>query len=101
MAARRKHLAERRRAVGFSQETLAHELDVDRTTVGRWERGEIGPAPYIQPRLGKLLRIPPDAMRDLLTAEPAARETPKPPAHPEAAGPATGRNMYRRELMGC
>ncbi|HLT09887.1 MAG TPA: helix-turn-helix transcriptional regulator, partial [Micromonosporaceae bacterium] len=30
-------LAERRRALGYSQEELAHALGVDRRTVGRWE----------------------------------------------------------------
>ncbi|WP_229360121.1 helix-turn-helix transcriptional regulator [Streptomyces albidoflavus] len=38
-------LAERRRAVGYSQETLAHLLGVDRTTVGRWESGRVFPQP--------------------------------------------------------
>lgn len=103
MAARRKYLAERRRALGFSQETLAHELDVDRTTVGRWERGETGPAPYIQPRLGKLLLIPPDAMPGLLAAEPAVRESPEASSSPGSSRTSNGEehdDMYRRELMG-
>lgn len=30
-------LAERRRALGYSQEEFAHALGVDRRTIGRWE----------------------------------------------------------------
>src|SRR5579872_4549914 len=41
--ARRRTLAERRRALGYSQEALAEKLGIDRTTVGRWERGETDP----------------------------------------------------------
>lgn len=33
-----------RRAEGHTQEGLAHELGVDRTTVGTWERGTAWPA---------------------------------------------------------
>src|SRR6202012_3277917 len=46
MTGRRQRLASRRRALGLSQELLAAELGVDRTTVGRWERGETDPQPY-------------------------------------------------------
>ncbi|WP_327331658.1 helix-turn-helix transcriptional regulator [Streptomyces anulatus] len=38
-------LAERRRALGYSQEAFAHLLGVDRTTVGRWESRRIRPQP--------------------------------------------------------
>ncbi|MER6192324.1 helix-turn-helix transcriptional regulator [Streptomyces cyaneofuscatus] len=38
-------LAERRRALGYSQEELAQLLGVDRTTVGRWESGRVYPQP--------------------------------------------------------
>ncbi|WP_462189268.1 MULTISPECIES: helix-turn-helix transcriptional regulator [unclassified Frankia] len=41
MARKQSGLTARRRAMGYSQESFAHELDVDRTTVGRWERGDV------------------------------------------------------------
>ncbi|MGW2667309.1 helix-turn-helix transcriptional regulator [Streptomyces sp. NPDC001272] len=46
-------LAERRKALGYSQEKSAELLGVDRTTVGRWERsrpshvnGQLWQAPW-------------------------------------------------------
>src|SRR5579872_5644182 len=103
MAARRRHLAERRRALGFSQEALAHHLGVDRTTVGRWERGETEPSAYIQPKLGKLLNITPGALPALLAAEPASRDLPGIPSPTGSSRTSNGEehdDMYRRELMG-
>jgi transcriptional regulator with XRE-family HTH domain/tetratricopeptide (TPR) repeat protein len=103
MTARRRHLAERRRALGFSQETLAHHLGVDRTTVGRWERGETEPTPYLQPRLGKLLNTTPDALPALLAVERAAGALPAAPRPPGSSQTSNGEehdDMYRRELLG-
>ena len=34
-------LADCRHAAGYTQETFAETLGVDRTTVGRWERGKV------------------------------------------------------------
>jgi transcriptional regulator with XRE-family HTH domain len=51
MALRRQCLAERRKALGYSQESFAEQMNVDRSTVARWERGESGPQPYIRPKL--------------------------------------------------
>lgn len=42
---RRDALAARRKAMGYTQETLAFELDIDVTTVARWERGSSSPQP--------------------------------------------------------
>ena len=73
------------------------------TTVGRWERGETEPAPCIQPKLGKLLDVAPDALPALLAAEPARRELPDIPRPPGGSRTSNGEehdDMYRRELMG-
>jgi DNA-binding XRE family transcriptional regulator len=62
----RQLLARRRRAVGLTQEALAALLDVDRSTVARWERGETEPLPWIRPKLGKSLRVTTDRLDELL-----------------------------------
>ncbi|MFJ9111052.1 helix-turn-helix domain-containing protein [Streptomyces sp. NPDC102283] len=50
-------LAERRRALGYSQEKLAQSLGVDRTTVGRWEGGRISPQPLQRRGLAAALEV--------------------------------------------
>ncbi|WP_435178356.1 helix-turn-helix domain-containing protein [Actinacidiphila sp. bgisy145] len=62
-------MAARRKALGYSQESLAEALRADRATVGRWERGETDPHPYLRPRLAKALRISATELDSLLTTE--------------------------------
>jgi transcriptional regulator with XRE-family HTH domain len=50
-------LAKRRVVAGYTQEGLAEALGVDRTTVGRWERGEQLPQPSQRPRLAQQLSV--------------------------------------------
>ena len=57
MPAKRQRFAARRKAVGFSQEQLAERLDIDRSTVARWESGETEPQPWIRPRLARVLQV--------------------------------------------
>ncbi|MBB6421954.1 helix-turn-helix transcriptional regulator [Streptomyces sp. AK010] len=71
-------LAERRRALGYSQEGLAHALGVDRRTVGRWETRETTPQPPLRPRLAELLHLDLDEL-DALVGQPQA-------ARPESTG---------------
>jgi transcriptional regulator with XRE-family HTH domain len=66
MPTRRERLAARRKAVGFSQEQLAEQLGVDRSTVARWESGETEPQPWIRPRLARALRLSLDQLDQLL-----------------------------------
>lgn len=75
MTVRRRGLAERRKALGFSQESLAEKLGADRSTVARWERGECQPQPFIRPKLGSLLRVTPDELAILLMLEVAEEPT--------------------------
>ena len=65
-AARRERLIQRRKALGLTQEALASLLDVERSTVVRWERGETEPLPWIRPRLAKALRVSADRLEELL-----------------------------------
>ncbi|MFD0857212.1 multiprotein-bridging factor 1 family protein [Actinomadura adrarensis] len=76
---RRSRLAERRRTRGFSQESLAAELNADRSTVARWERGECDPQPYHRAKLCGALQVTPDELNELLEPDPAARLAEVPP----------------------
>ncbi len=68
MAAKRHRLAQRRKALGFTQEGLAERLDVDPTTVRRWESGktEGGPQPWLQPQLARCLQVSAEQLEELL-----------------------------------
>lgn len=66
MAVRRQSLAERREALGHTQETLAQQMGVDRSTVARWERGVQTPQPWMRPNLAKALQLTPDRLAALL-----------------------------------
>lgn len=59
-------LADRRHSAGYTQESLAEKLRVDRTTVGRWERGVQSPLPWQRPDLAAALGITSDHLDDLL-----------------------------------
>lgn len=66
MVTRRDGIARRRAAMGFTQETLAEHLGLERSTVGRWERGTGAPQPWNRPDLAKALNVSQDALADLL-----------------------------------
>jgi transcriptional regulator with XRE-family HTH domain len=101
MTARRQHLAERRRSLGYSQERLAGEVGVDRTTVGRWERGETGPQPLIRERLRTVLKVSAEELDTLIPVGPedehllsaAAVAAPGPDLMGELD------DMHRREML--
>ncbi|KOU00286.1 DNA-binding protein [Streptomyces sp. NRRL F-5755] len=93
-------LAERRRALGHSQETLAELLGVDRTTVCRWESGRIAPQPPQRRGLAIALEIGLSELDGLLaSAQAAAQEFTGPPrtGAPPNAGDAD--EMIRREFL--
>lgn len=66
VAPRRKRFAERRKAVGHTQESLAARLGVDRTTVVRWERGDSDPQPWVRRGLADVLEVSVDELARLL-----------------------------------
>jgi tetratricopeptide (TPR) repeat protein/transcriptional regulator with XRE-family HTH domain len=89
--ARRQGLADRRKAVGLTQEGLAGRLGVERSTVVRWERGENQPAPWLRPKLAQALAVSADRLEELLAggvpAGPAAAVPRQlPPATPDFTG---------------
>lgn len=67
MAPRRQRLSQRRKAVGLTQESLAHRLGVERSTVARWEAGYTEPLPSIRPNVARALQVSVDELADLLT----------------------------------
>ena len=70
--ARRERLAQRRKALGLTQEALAGLLAVERSTVVRWERGETEPLPWIRPKLAKALHVTADRLAELLACGPSS-----------------------------
>jgi tetratricopeptide (TPR) repeat protein len=52
----------------MNQEQLAERLAVDRSTVGRWERCESDPVPWVRPFLAHALEITLDELDRLLTS---------------------------------
>lgn len=63
---KRQRLAQRRRASGYTQEQFAEALKVDRTTVQRWERGEVDPQPHLRPKMAQLLELTSGELAELL-----------------------------------
>src|SRR5215475_7068606 len=76
--ARRRGLAQRRKAVGLTQEQLADQLGVERSTVARWERGETLPLPWLRPRLAQALRVSADRIEEFLATDAATASPPDP-----------------------
>ena len=66
---KRERFAARRKACGYSQERLAELLRVDRSTVQRWESGEVEPQPWQRPKLAKAFRISGKELDALLIPE--------------------------------
>lgn len=59
-------LATARAAAGYTQESLAVALKVERTTIGRWERGVQSPQPWQRHALASALQVSLDELDQLL-----------------------------------
>ncbi|MGW4032834.1 helix-turn-helix transcriptional regulator [Streptomyces sp. NPDC004838] len=91
-------LAERRRALGYSQEKLAELLGVDRTTVGRWESGRVAPQPPQRRALAIALEVSLQELDTLLAPPRAAgQEAAGHQSDPPSAGDPD--EMIRREFL--
>lgn len=66
MAVRRIGLVRARKAAGFTQESFAEAVHVERSTVVRWEAGVREPLPYKRPMLARLLGVSLDKLDQLL-----------------------------------
>lgn len=66
MPGKRRALAERRKVVGYTQEQLAEVLEVERSTVVRWEAGGTTPQPWCRPKLAEALAVSLDELHDML-----------------------------------
>ncbi|QUH01510.1 helix-turn-helix transcriptional regulator [Saccharopolyspora erythraea] len=62
----RTALVMRRRGAGYTQDSLAQELGVARSTVMRWERGLVAPGLPQRTRLAQALRMSPQELTALL-----------------------------------
>ncbi|MBO0610704.1 helix-turn-helix domain-containing protein [Myceligenerans salitolerans] len=63
---RRSRLSDARKSAGYSQEALAEQLGIDRTTVQRWESGESRPQPLQRANLATALGLTRDALEAAL-----------------------------------
>jgi DNA-binding XRE family transcriptional regulator/tetratricopeptide (TPR) repeat protein len=66
MFVKRRSFAQARRAAGYTQESLAERLGVDRTTVARWESGEYSPQPWLRPRIAQAFGLSLGALSTLV-----------------------------------
>jgi tetratricopeptide (TPR) repeat protein/transcriptional regulator with XRE-family HTH domain len=98
---KRDRLAQRRKALGLTQEDLAGLLHVERSTVFRWERGECEPQPSIRPKLADALKVPVDRLEGLLAVDgtPRSGAAPQVPRQlPAAVADFTGRTAQLAAL---
>lgn len=83
----RRLLARKRRAVGFTQESLAERLGVDRSTIARWERGSSDPQPSLRLALADALGVSMSDLDSLLADGIAVHgHDPHPVAAPDGRG---------------
>ncbi|MEU7478325.1 helix-turn-helix transcriptional regulator [Lentzea sp. NPDC042327] len=87
MARWRSAFAQRREAMGFTQEGLAKLLGVDRVTVGRWDRLENPPDAFIQPRLAAALEVTTAELIELLHPEQKPLRVVEVPQKTRQSGP--------------
>jgi DNA-binding XRE family transcriptional regulator len=69
MVGRRRWLAERRAAAGLTQESLAARVEVERTTIARWETGATTPGLWVRSRLASALDLTTDELDRLLRVD--------------------------------
>ncbi|MGW1956676.1 helix-turn-helix transcriptional regulator [Streptomyces sp. NPDC001920] len=91
-------IADRRRALGFTQEGFAEAVGVDRRTVGRWERGASRPQPPQRPKVAEVLTMSLEELDALLTPAEALPQL-EGLASSAHNGPGDPDEMIRREFL--
>lgn len=71
---KRHTLVAARKAAGYTQETLAARIGVERSTIFRWESGETLPLPWLRPGLAQLLGLDNEQLAVLL-GEPSDEDS--------------------------
>ncbi|MEU7631479.1 helix-turn-helix transcriptional regulator [Nocardia sp. NPDC049220] len=107
----RRGFAQRRKALGFTQESLAARVNVERSTVVRWEAGKSEPLAWLWPKLAVALKVTPEQLTDLLAPDAMLSDAPAAvPLRPadkaipdDSSSGSNDGNMFhlRRVLMGC
>ncbi|WP_454857680.1 helix-turn-helix transcriptional regulator [Promicromonospora soli] len=96
----RTGLAARRRLHGMSQEALAERLGVARTTVARWEAGEVEPLAWVRPALANALAVNFEELAKLLSPSASGTDVVvASPSSPEAAAPGVDPFTFEDELL--
>ncbi|GAB2724502.1 helix-turn-helix domain-containing protein [Nocardia thraciensis] len=67
---RRERLIQARKATGKNQEEVAELAQVDRTTIGKWERGESTPQPNQRPAYAEALGVSLQELNAMLSSIP-------------------------------
>ncbi|MGH3695592.1 MAG: helix-turn-helix transcriptional regulator [Pseudonocardiaceae bacterium] len=83
MKAKRHAFAKRRTICGHSQETLGRLIGVEPTTVGRWERGETSPQPWLRPQLADTLAMSLEELDHMLAEGQPTKAVITPDTHGE------------------
>jgi DNA-binding XRE family transcriptional regulator len=97
MPGKRFGLIAARKAAGLSQERLAEQLNVERSTVQRWEAGQSTPQPWLRPMLAEALGISHAKLAELLEDQP--RATPGFPTAPRCCDTGSGHQAGGDDLL--
>ena len=97
----RPGLAARRRAAGFTQESLAERLSVDRSTVARWESGETEPQTWLRQKLTQALGISTGDVASLLADEPPASGNPELASTVDVVGATSAADRGQDDVESC
>ncbi|MGY1452150.1 helix-turn-helix transcriptional regulator [Streptomyces sp. SS8] len=92
-------LAERRKALGYSQEGLANIIGVDRTTVGRWESGKTEIQPSLRQKYAAALQIDLAGLDALVSRSPSTSQESAGVSSDNDYGPRDIDEMIRREFL--
>jgi transcriptional regulator with XRE-family HTH domain len=92
-------LAERRKALGYSQEGLAHVVGVDRTTICRWESGKTEIQPQLRRQYAAALQLELAELDAWVTKPQATFQEPVVSSSGDHYGSGDTDDMIRREFL--